>query len=65
MRGQAFVTFMVPSQARRAMQALQNTQIFSKQIKIQMAKSKSVKSLIFEGKFHNISDRVDAIKKSK
>ena len=65
LRGQCFLTFAKPDQARRALKSLQGLSFFRKELHIQIAKTKSLASFIYEGKFHNLSERIHAIRKSK
>ena len=65
LRGQAFVTFARPSEAKKALKSLDRFSFFGKELRIQLAKTKSLASFIYEGKFHNLSDRLHALRKSK
>jgi U1 small nuclear ribonucleoprotein A len=65
LRGQCFITFAKPGQARRALKSLQGLSFFRKELQIQIAKTKSLASFIYEGKFHNLSERIHALRKSK
>jgi U1 small nuclear ribonucleoprotein A len=65
LRGQAFITFAKPGEARRALKSLQGLSFFKKELNIQLAKTKSLASFIYEGKFHNLSERIHALRKSK
>ena len=65
LRGQAFLTFSTPGDARRALKTLQGTLFFEKDLKIELAKTRSLASFIHEGKFHNLSERIHALRKSK
>ena len=65
LRGQAFLTFAKPGEARRAMKSLQGISFFKKDLNIQLAKTRSLASFIYEGKFHNLSERIHALRKSK
>lgn len=65
LRGQAFLTFAKPAEARKAMKSLQGTLFFQKKMVIQLAKTRSLASFIFEGTFHNLSERIHALRKSK
>jgi U1 small nuclear ribonucleoprotein A len=65
LRGQAFLTFAKPDEARKAMKSLQGTVFFQKQLTIQLAKTRALASFIHEGTFHNLSKRIHALRKSK
>lgn len=65
LRGQAFVTFAKPAEARKALKSIHGFSFFEKELHVQLAKTKSLASFIYEGKFHNLSDRIHALRKSK